>query len=224
MLLPIENVLSQEEAQAVQQQLQQGPWRDGRGSAGPQAVKVKQNQQLDSTSKLASELGDFIQQRLQTHPLFISAALPKKIYPPMFNCYQDGGHYGLHVDSAIMLTPTGSLRTDLSATLFLSDGQAYDGGELCIETQYGAQRVKLNAGDLLLYPATSLHQVEAVTRGRRLCAVFWIQSLVRSSEQRSLLFDLDQSIQALGSARGTQDQEVRRLSGIYHNLLRQWAD
>jgi len=163
--------------------------------------------------------------RLSECPEFISAALPKRIYPSKFNCYRNGGHYGLHVDSSIMTLPDGeSLRTDISATLFLCDPDDYDGGELVVESQYGIQEVKLSAGDMILYPSTSLHEVRPVTRGERVCAFFWVQSMVRESQHRELLFDLDQSIQQLTKERGTDCPEVRRLTGIYHNLIRSWAD
>ena len=163
--------------------------------------------------------------KLSSHPLFMSAALPSKIYPPKFNRYQGGEHYGLHVDASIMPLPNSHqmLRTDLSATLFLTEPGAYEGGELSIETQFGLQQIKLSAGSVILYPANSLHQVNPVNRGVRTASFFWIESLVRTNDQRSTLFDLDQSIQALTVDRGSNDPEVKRLSGVYHNLMRSWA-
>jgi PKHD-type hydroxylase len=224
MLLPIANVLSTAEVAYCRSRLVQGCWQDGRHTAGGQAALVKANLQLDANSPLAAELGELILRALAANPAFLSAALPKKIFPPKFNCYRDGGHYGLHVDNAILYPPDGHpLRSDVSATLFLSAPEEYQGGELCIETQYGAQQVKLNAGDMILYPATSLHEVKPVTSGARLCSFFWLESLVANSHHRELLFDLDQSIQVLTSERGGQDDEVRRLTGIYHNLVRTWG-
>ncbi len=225
MLLPIENLLSKAEVQHLRQQLDNNQWIDGKSTAGGIAVTVKNNQQIDDKQPQALALQQFILQKISQHPLFIAAALPEKIYPPKFNRYSSGEHYGLHVDSAIMYLNNGeSLRTDVSATLFLSDPDSYEGGELAIETQYGAQEIKLNAGDLLLYPATSLHEVRPVTAGARICSFFWIQSLVRNTQQREQLFDLDQTIQVLTLERGAADEQVRSLSALYHNLLRGWAN
>lgn len=224
MLITIPGFLSRHEAQELRQRLLQGEWRDGARSAGAVAARVKQNLQLDDGSELAAATRHALLSRLQQHPLFVSAALPARIYPPKFNRYRDGGHYGLHVDSAVMQLPDGPMRTDLSATLFLSDPGAYDGGELVIESQFGAQQVKLPAGELVLYPSSSLHEVTPVTRGERLASFFWVQSMVRSSFQREQLFELDQSIQMLTGRLGLDDGEVKRLNGIYHNLLRGWAE
>ena len=225
MLLPIENLLSANDVASSRKQLSTGNWLDGKLTAGGQAVRVKSNLQLDDNSACASGLRQLILSRLSACPEFISAALPKRIYPSKFNCYRNGGHYGLHVDSGIMTLPDGeSLRTDISATLFLCEPEDYDGGELVIESQYGVQEVKLSAGDMILYPSTSLHEVRPVTRGERVCAFFWVQSMVRESQHRELLFDLDQSIQQLTKERGADCPEVRRLTGIYHNLIRGWAD
>ena len=225
MLLPIENVLSKEEVQQFRSLLELTPWLDGKLTAGGQAMHVKANLQVDDSAESAVRLRNTILQQLSNHPLFISAALPGRIYPPKFNRYQNGGHYGLHVDNAIMPLADGRmLRTDVSCTLFLSEPEEYDGGELTIETCYGAQAVKLPAGDMILYPSTRLHEVKPVTRGSRICAFFWIESMVRDSQQRELLFELDQSIQALTVERGADDNEVRRLSGVYHNLIRTWGD
>lgn len=241
MLLVIPKVLHGEALAQVRAALETAAWQDGRASAGRLAVQVKTNQQLAETDPLAQALGARVQSALGANGLFLSAALPNKIYPPRFNRYAGGGHYGVHVDSAIM-TPPGQarpgqapsatalagqqplLRSDLSATLFLSEPDDYDGGELTIETAFGAQAVKLPAGDLVLYPSSSLHQVTPVTRGARICSFLWIESLVRDSAAREMLFDLDQSIQALSAApRPDQQPALLSLTGIYHNLLRRWA-
>lgn len=226
MLLPIENVLDKDEVRSLRQLMDQADWQDGLKTAGTQAATVKDNLQLDNEAELTQTLANEILKRLSQHPLFMSAALPNKIVPPRFNCYRGGGQYGTHVDNAVMFlsNPQQSVRTDLSATLFLSEPNEYEGGELMIETEYGAQSVKLSAGDMILYPSTSLHRVTPVTEGARVAAFFWIQSMVRDSQQRGLLFDLDQSIQNLTLKRGADDDEVQRLSGIYHNLIRQWAE
>lgn len=225
MLLPISEILSQEEVQQFRDHIDRAKWEDGKLSAGSQAISVKSNQQLDDRSELTQSLSNTLLQRLKTHPTFVSATLPFKIYPPKFNRYQNGGKYGLHVDGSIMTTPSQeTLRTDISATLFLSAPDEYEGGELMIETQYGAQEVKLNAGDLIIYPSTSLHEVKSVTKGSRISAFLWVQSLVKNSQQREILFELDQSIQVLTMDRGAGDAEVRRLSGVYHNSVRQWSE
>ena len=224
MLLPIPEILSKDEVQQFHQHLDAASWQDGTLTAGGQAALVKSNLQLDDNADLTQQLSQTLLKRLASHPAFISAALPNKIFPPKFNCYQKGGHYGLHVDNAIMALSDGqSLRTDVSATLFFSEPEDYEGGELMIETQYGAQSVKLPAGDLIVYPSTSLHEVKAVTKGRRISSFFWVQSLVKDSQQREQLFELDQSIQVLTMERGQDDNEVRRLTGIYHNLVRSWS-
>ncbi|MFV8781389.1 Fe2+-dependent dioxygenase [Microbulbifer sp. SA54] len=224
MLTVIENLFTAEEAAQLRAQLVEQPWLDGIATAGGQAASVKANLQMDDRNPVAQQLRQQVLERLGRNPLFVSAALPQKIYPPKFNCYRDGGHYGLHVDSAIMQLPNGeSLRTDLSITLFLSEPETYDGGELMIETRYGAQAVKLNAGSAVLYPSSSLHQVTPTTGGERICSFFWIQSLVADDHQREQLFELDQCIQALTMDRGHQDPQVKSLTGIYHNLLRGWA-
>lgn len=225
MLLVIPQVLSPEALNQAQQRLYASPWRSGKQTAGSQSAAVKHNQQLPQDDPTAISLGRTILQALGQNPLFLSAALPALIVPPLFNRYDPGEGFGLHVDNAIRALPDGKtlLRTDLSATLFLSPPEDYQGGELCIETGFGAQAVKLAAGDLVLYPATSLHRVNPVTQGSRLAAFFWIQSLVREETQRAQLFDLDQSIQALSQRLGAQDPEVLRLSGVYHNLIRHWA-
>lgn len=225
MLIIIENLLDQDSLQGFQRDWQQQHWQAGHLTAGSVAAKVKQNLQLDDQCSLAISMRQQILQALSAQALFISAALPHSIYPPKFNCYKDSGHYGTHVDSAILYHPDNGtpLRSDLSATVFLSDADSYEGGELCIETDFGVQEVKLNAGDMVLYPANSLHQVLPVTRGQRLAAFFWVQSLVADGQQRSLLFDLDQSIQALRTDSVRNDAEIQRLTGVYHNLLRLWS-
>lgn len=226
MLTIIDNVLSQDQIQSFRQQLLAEQWIDGRQTAGGTAAQIKANLQLDDRSETAQTLSHTIVDVLSAHPQFISAALPHKIFPPKFNCYQQGGHYGVHVDNAVMQLPGGyeRLRTDLSATLFLSNPDEYDGGELTIETDYGAQTIKLPAGDMIIYPSTSLHQVTEVSQGTRFSAFFWIQSMVRDAQQRAILYDLDQSIQTLTAQQAGPHSEVSRLSAVYHNLIRQWTE
>ena len=225
MLITIDNVLSGDEVRQFRARLDEAPWNAGADSAGALARTVKHNQQLDDAVEPAVSLGHHLLRQLGSHPLFISAALPRKIYPPKFNRYAGGGEYGTHVDSAVMHVPgTGmSLRTDLAATLFLTEPDEYDGGELEIDGQFGAQAVKLAAGAMVLYPASSLHRVTPVTRGARIASFFWIESLVGDEAARSLLFDLDQTIQALTPALAADDANLLRLTGVYHNLLRRWA-
>lgn len=225
MLITIENVLSKDEVRSFRARLDQGDWQEGTRTAGTLARNVKQNQQLADGAELAVSLGQHILRRLGQVPLFISAALPNKIYPPKFNRYADGGTYGVHVDSAVMQIPgtSQSMRSDLSATLFLSEPDEYDGGELEIEDAFGAQAVKLEAGDLVLYPSSSLHRVTPVTRGARVASFFWIESLVRDDGARTLLFDLDQAIQGLTLKVAADDAHLLKLTGTYHNLLRRWT-
>jgi PKHD-type hydroxylase len=225
MLITMEGVLSKDEVQAFRAQLDQADWQSGSATAGTLARNVKQNQQLGDGTELAMSLGQHILRRLGQVPLFISAALPNKIYPPKFNRYADGGTYGVHVDSAVMQIPgtSQSMRSDLSATLFLSEPDEYDGGELEIEDAFGAQAVKLEAGDLVLYPSSSLHRVTPVTRGARVASFFWIESLVRDDGARTLLFDLDQAIQGLTTKVVPDDAHLLKLTGTYHNLLRRWT-
>jgi PKHD-type hydroxylase len=225
MLITIENVLSKDEVRSFRARLDQGDWQEGTRTAGTLARNVKQNQQLADGAELAVSLGQHILRRLGQVPLFISAALPNKIYPPKFNRYADGGTYGVHVDSAVMQIPgtSQSMRSDLSATLFLSEPDEYDGGELEIEDAFGAQAVKLEAGDLVLYPSSSLHRVTPVTRGARVASFFWIESLVRDDGARTLLFDLDQAIQGLTPKVAPDDAHLLKLTGTYHNLLRRWT-
>jgi PKHD-type hydroxylase len=227
MLVHVPALLNRDQLAHFRRQLDadDAPWVDGRITAGHQGVHVKQNQQVAEGSPLARELGDIVLGALERHPLFISAALPHRVYPPMFNRYQGGMHFGSHVDGSVRLLPgTGDkIRTDLSATLFLAPPESYDGGELLIEDTYGTQTVKLAAGDMILYPASSLHRVNPVTRGTRLACFFWVQSMVRDDGQRALLFDLDDTIQRLTAAGADAAARVR-LTGCYHNLLRMWSE
>lgn len=226
MILPVKGVLTREQVLEWRQRLEGARWEEGQETAGSQARQVKRNRQLPMTSPLGQELGDRVLEALARQPDFLSAALPLKIFPPQFNRYGVGETYGLHVDNAIRVVPgtITRVRTDLSCTLFLCDPTDYEGGELLIEDRYGSHAVKLEAGDLLLYPSTSLHTVTPVTAGERVCAFFWIQSMVRDDGRRELLFDLDLSIRALTPQMGANHPEVLRLSGIYQNLIRQWAD
>jgi PKHD-type hydroxylase len=224
MLITIPGVLGAQEAKAFRERLTQSEWQDGAATAGDLARSQKHNQQIDQRAEIARELGGEVLRRIGGHPLFVSAALPRRIYPPRFNRYADAGEYGAHVDSSLMRAPGEEqlIRTDLAATLFLSNPDDYDGGELEIESPFGAQAVKLPAGEMVLYPASSLHRVTPVTHGERLASFFWIESLVSDDGERALLFDLDQSIQRL-RASGAEEGEMIRLSGLYHNLLRRWA-
>jgi PKHD-type hydroxylase len=200
-------------------------WVDGRATAGHQGAPVKFNQQIDERAEVAHACQDIVAAVLERNPTFISAALPNLLYPPMFNRYSEGMTFGLHVDGGVRIHPhTGrKLRTDLSATLFLSDPESYDGGELQMEDTHGMQSVKLAAGDLVVYPATSVHQVTPITRGVRVACFFWVQSLVRDAGDRALLFDMDTAIQRLNQS-GADERARRTLTGTYHNLLRKWSD
>jgi len=225
MLLSIPAVLTKAQVAECRKALDQADWADGRATAGYQSARVKNNRQLPERHPTAVKLGDTILTALDRNQLFISAALPLKVVPPLFNRYENSETYGNHIDGAIRPiagTPH-RVRTDLSATLFLTEPGDYDGGELAIEDMFGAQKVKLEAGDMILYPGTSLHRVEPVTRGVRICAFFWIQSMVRDNEQRRMLFELDTAIQQL-AATAPDQAPVVKLTNIYHNLLRQWAD
>lgn len=225
MLIEIEALLSATELDEVRRQLLAQPWVDGKVTAGVQSAQVKVNRQLDEDNPLARQLGELILRRLSNNALFMSAALPKRIYPPLFNRYGGGEAFGFHVDNAIrgIKGVRERVRTDLSATLFLADPSSYDGGELVIRDTFGEQRVKLPAGHLVLYPGSSLHRVEPVTRGERLASFFWIESLVREDGQRQMLLDMDVAIQRL-TAQGADDQSLLELTGVYHNLLRRWSD
>lgn len=225
MLIRIPDVLTPEQVAHARDLLDKADWIDGKVTAGYQSAKAKDNMQLPEGSPVARELGDLIVQALQRNPLFMSAAVPLKVFPPLFNRYSGGQSFGTHVDNAIRHVPgTGvRIRTDLSATLFFAGPEEYDGGELCIEDTYGAQKVKLPPGHMVLYPATSLHYVTPVTRGARICSFFWLQSMIRDDTQRSLLFDLDLAIQRLAADHPEHPSNVQ-LTGVYHNLLRQWAE
>jgi len=225
MILEVPNVLSAEQLAHARQLLQSSDWVDGRVTAGHQSARVKDNGQLPEDHPVARELGDLILSALERNALFVSAALPLRVFPPLFNRYAGGQSFGSHVDNAIRLlagTPL-RIRTDLSATLFLANPDEYDGGELLVEDTYGVHAIKLPAGHMVLYPATSLHQVTPVTRGARIASFFWIQSMVRGDSDRTLLFDLDTAIQALNADAPNHPSAVQ-LSGVYHNLLRRWAE
>jgi PKHD-type hydroxylase len=225
MLLPIPDILSPEQVADARDVLEQAEWIDGRSTAGHQSARAKDNMQLAEDSPAARQLGELVLAALQKNPLFVAAALPLRVFPPLFNRYQGGQSFGTHVDNAIRQIPgtPHRIRTDLSATLFFTGPEEYDGGELSVEDTYGVHNVKLPAGHLVLYPSSSLHHVRPVTRGSRLASFFWIQSLVRDDGERTLLFDLDMAIQRL--TREMPDHEAGvQLTGVYHNLLRRWAD
>ena len=231
MLIRIPAVLDAAALAQARRLLADAPWTDGAVTAGAQALTVKNNEQLPVGSEVAQALQGLILSALDRHPLFFSATLPKRVFPPMFNRY--GGRtntYGAHVDNAVRYVPArGGLppervRTDISCTLFLADPADYDGGELVIDDTYGEQRVKLAAGDMVVYPGTSVHRVEPVTRGHRVASFFWVESMVRSDEQRRLLHDMDRHLMHLRSTVGETDAGVVGLTGSYHNLLRLWAD
>jgi PKHD-type hydroxylase len=224
-LLPIPEVLNAGQIAQARRILDQAEWVDGRVTAGHQSARAKDNLQLPEDHPAARELGEIIMAALGRNALFISAALPLRVFPPLFNRYQGGHSFGTHVDNAIRQV-TGTphrIRTDLSATLFLAEPAEYDGGELVVEDSYGVHNVKLPAGHMILYPSTSLHHVRPITRGVRLASFFWIQSMVRDDGERTLLFDLDMAIQKLGAGL-TGEASTIPLTGVYHNLLRRWAD
>ena len=225
MLLQIPDVLTPDEVAIARQRLDAAAWIDGRVTAGHQSAKAKDNLQLPEDSPVARQIGDEILAALQQNPLFIAAALPARVFPPLFNRYQGGQSFGNHVDNAIRHVPGTPIRirTDLSATLFLAGPDEYDGGELVIEDTYGVHSVKLPAGHLVLYPSSSLHHVRPVTRGARVASFFWIQSMVRDDGERTLLFDLDSAIQQLTQISVDHPAAVP-LTGVYHNLLRRWAE
>lgn len=222
MLVSIPGVLTRDQVTQYRAVLDAAEWVDGRVTAGHQSAMTKQNAQIPEEHPAARQVGEAILQALGRNPLFRSTALPLRVFPPLFNRYAGGQNFGTHVDNAIRThAATGQrIRTDLSCTLFLSEPDTYDGGELSVEDTYGVHRVKLPAGSLVLYPSTSLHHVSPVTRGARVSSFFWLQSMVRSDEQRTLLYDLDQSIQMLEAG----SPASVRLTGIYHNLLRQWVE
>jgi PKHD-type hydroxylase len=225
MLLPIPDVLTAEQVTRARKAFEQAEWVDGKVTAGHQSSRTKDNMQLPENSPAGRELGEMVLAALSQNPLFISAALPLHVFPPLFNRYSGGQSFGTHVDNAIrQVTGTAHrIRTDLSATLFLANPDEYDGGELIVEDTYGSHCVKLPAGHMILYPATSLHHVRPVTRGARVASFFWIQSMVRDDGQRTLLFDLDTAIQRLNLDNRDHPSAVQ-LTGVYHNLLRRWAD
>jgi PKHD-type hydroxylase len=225
MLLHVADVLTPEQVAEARRRLDAAEWASGRVTAGHQSARVKHNAQLLDTDPAAEEIGDLVLTALQRHPLFLSAALPLRVFPPLFNRYEGGQSFGSHVDNAIrQISGTGHrIRTDLSATLFLSAPADYDGGELLVEDTYGVHSVKLPAGHLVLYPSTSLHRVQPVTRGARVASSFWIQSMVRDDAKRTLLFDLDVSIQRLNQD-VPDHPSVVQLTSVYHNLLRHWAE
>jgi PKHD-type hydroxylase len=226
MMLAIPDVLDAAGVARVRPLIDAAEWQDGNATSGHQSALAKRNRQLPEDSTPAKEAGRMVLDALGQSPLFIAAALPLKIFPPLFNRYEGREAFGTHIDNAVRIHAGSEfrVRSDLSATLFLEPPEAYDGGELVVEDNLGAHQVKLPAGHLLLYPASSLHRVEPVTRGARIASFFWIQSMVRDDGARTLLFDLDQSIQAIAADRGHDDREVIRLTGVYHNLLRRWAD
>jgi PKHD-type hydroxylase len=226
MLLAILNVLSVDQVAEIRGLINGGRWIDGNATSGPQAALAKRNEQLAEDDVAGIEAGRIILDALGRAPLFVAAALPLKVFPPLFNRYAGGQDFGVHVDNAVRLKRGSDfrIRSDLSMTLFLEPPDAYHGGELVIEDLFGEQRVKLGAGDAVLYPASSLHRVEPVTRGTRVAAFFWLQSMVRDDGERRILFDLDRAIQRVVAEKGNGDRAVIELTGVYHNLLRRWAD
>lgn len=225
MLIHIPDVLTKDELAHCQQRLSSARWGDGRVTAGHQSAQVKYNAQLPEDSDEARELGAIVVRALERNALFVTAALPQQVFPPLFNKYETGMSFGAHVDNAVRVMPRSgrSIRTDLSATLFLNAPQDYDGGELIIEDTFGQRSLKLAAGHMILYPATSLHRVTPVTRGARIAAFFWIQSMVRDAGERRLLFDLDGAIVELGQ-KNPDEPALVNLTSIYHNLVRKWGE
>ena len=224
MLSHVEAVLSPEQVALCRERLAASTWVDGRVTAGSQSATVKRNLQIAEDAPVARELGELILGALGRNEDFVSAALPLRVFPPLFNRYDAGMGFGAHVDNAIRFAGPVRFRTDVSCTLFLSEPGDYDGGELIIEDAYGEHAVKLAAGDMILYPATSLHRVAPITRGARWAAFFWAQSMVKSDEQRALLYNLDRNVRRLGARLGQGDPEVVSLTGAYHNLIRMWAE
>ena len=225
MLVRIPQLLSKAEAADMRRRLEQAPWVDGKVTAGAQSARAKHNLQVPEEVPVARELGETILTALGQNETFVSAALPMRVFPPLFNRYEAGMDFKAHVDNAIRFAPGMiRMRTDVSTTLFLSEPEDYDGGELVIEDTYGEQRIKFAAGDAVLYPATSLHRVEPVTRGARWASFFWTQSMVRDEAQRRTLYDLDTAIQQVRGTMSDDDHAVISLTGVYHNLLRMWAE
>jgi PKHD-type hydroxylase len=224
MLIEIPDVLTSEEVARARDLLAAAEWIDGRVTAGHQSARAKRNQQLPETDPVAQQMGETILRALQRNALFVSAALPARVFPPLFNRYEGGDAFGSHVDNAIRESWNGlRIRTDLSCTLFLCDPDEYEGGDLLVEDTYGVHAVKLPAGHMVLYPSTSLHNVQPVTRGTRVASFFWVQSMIRDDGQRTVLFDLDTAIQRLTVDLPNHPSAVQ-LTGVYHNLLRQWAE
>ena len=226
MLVCVPEVLNKADVMEFRALMDAAAWEDGRSTAGAQSAMVKKNEQLPPNSDISRKLGERIIRALAASPLFVSAAIPRHIFPPLFNRYGVGQHFGVHVDNAVRgdhLTGM-RIRTDLSVTLFLSEPDEYDGGELVVEDYYGSHEVKLPAGHLVLYPATSLHTVTPITRGVRVASFFWLQSMIRDAHARSLIFDLDSAIQGLVGRLDRNDSDIVKLSGIYHNLIRYWAE
>ena len=225
MLVPIPDFLTAVEVAHMRERLSSAPWVDGRITAGHQSAKAKDNTQLPEDHPLTRELGEVVLKAVERNPLFMTAALPRRVFPPLFNRYERGQSFGTHVDNAVrqIKGTMDRIRTDMSATLFLTAPGDYDGGELVIDDVYGAHKIKLPAGSLILYPAGSLHYVVPVTRGARLASFFWIQSMVRDDGARTLLFDLDTSIRKL-TATNADPTALVQLTGTYHNLLRRWAE
>ncbi|MDR6128940.1 PKHD-type hydroxylase [Sphingomonas sp. SORGH_AS802] len=226
MLIAIPDVLDPAGVARVRALIDAGDWVDGNVTSGPQAALAKRNEQLVEDQPAAREAGGLILDALGRSPLFVAAALPLKVFPPLFNRYAGGQDFGLHVDNAIRMKRGSDfrIRSDLSATVFLEDPHAYDGGELVIEDQFGPQVVKLPAGHMVLYPASSLHRVTPVTRGVRVASFFWLQSMVRDDGARRILFELDRGVQMVAAAQGQGEPATVTLTGVYHNLLRRWAD
>lgn len=224
MLLHIPAVFTKDEVATLRSRLDAGPWADGNVTSGHQSATAKINRQLPEDSTEAREVGAMVLQALQANPIFVSAALPHTIFPPLFNAYEGGERFDVHVDNSIRQRGSVRIRSDLSATLFLSEPEDYDGGELIVEEMYGPQSVKLPAGDLVLYPSKSLHRVTPVTRGARVSSFFWIQSLIRDDADRETLFRLDVAIQRVSAEKGPKDAAVLELTAVYHNLMRRWAE
>ena len=226
MMIEVPALLDDAAVARVRAIIDDAEWIDGNATSGHQSALAKRNQQLPENSQAAREAGAIILEALGRSPLFIAAALPLKIFPPLFNRYERGEQFAVHIDNAVRIQRGSDfrVRSDLSATLFLEAPDAYDGGELSVEGQFGLQQVKLPAGHMILYPSSSLHRVEPVTRGRRVASFFWIQSMIRDGEARRSLFELDSAIQTIARDRGQADRAIIQLTGVYHNLLRRWAD
>ncbi len=226
MMLPIPDILDAATLKRVRGLLDGADWIDGNATSGAQSALAKRNRQLPEDGAAAREAGGVILDALGRSPLFVAAALPLKVYPPLFNRYEGGEAFGAHVDNAIRIQRGSDfrIRSDLSCTIFLADPESYDGGELVVEDPGGERRVKLGAGSAILYPASSVHRVEPVTRGVRLASFLWLQSMVRGAEERAILFDLDRAVQRVGGELGQGHRAAVELTGVYHNLLRRWAD